>query len=194
MKKTALIIFQKNRILGHVKTRLAATIGDEKAIEVYEQLLDKTYQEVKKLSFPSFVYFSESIEEDSRWNTYELKTQFQGDLGERMFYALKEIKALGFEHLILIGTDCYELEAMHLEEANLHLQQTDYVLGPACDGGYYLIACKEPDCELFLDKTWSTETVLQEALVSISSISKHYSLLAKLNDIDTEEDWLRMGK
>lgn len=194
MEKTALIIFQKNRKLGSVKTRLAATIGDEKAMEVYEKLLDKTYHEVKKLTLSTFVFFSESIENDSRWNMYKLKTQFQGDLGERMYYAMKEIKTLGFEHVILIGTDCFDLKTNHIEEANQKLKQVDYVLGPAFDGGYYLIACKEPDREVFFDKIWSTNTVLNEALASISFVSKHYSLLEKLNDVDTEEDWVRVEK
>lgn len=186
--KKALIIFQKNRAIGKVKTRLAATIGDENAMRVYNALVDKTHENAVAVVADKFLYFSDTLENEDRWNDYQLRIQHLGDLGERMFSALRETLAGGYDKVVIIGTDCFELTAQHIENAFVALSGSDYVIGPAFDGGYYLIGGNRADDALFLNKEWSTATVCDEAIATINSIGKSVFLIDFLNDVDVEAD------
>ena len=88
--------------------------------------------------------------------------------------------------MIIIGSDLYHLEAKHLIEAFDHLESNDFVLGPASDGGYYLLGMKQMYSKLFLNKQWGTSSVLHDTLKDIKSSS--VNLLEELNDIDTYDD------
>ncbi len=188
MNTKAILIFQKNRELGKVKTRLAATIGDENALLIYNKLVDKAHENVASLDADKFIFFSDRLENDARWNGYQQRVQFNGDLGERMHFALKEILELGYEQAVLIGTDCYELDSSILVDAFSALETHDYVLGPANDGGYYLIGGVRTDETVFLNKEWSTERVAVEALESIEAIGCSVYCINHLNDVDVEAD------
>lgn len=186
--KKALIIFQKNSELGKVKTRLAATIGDENALKIYNVLVDHTHLLVSKIRAKNYLFFSNFIENDEKWNKYERKVQNGEDLGLRMFNAISEVKKEGAEQIVVLGTDCYELTAEIINEAFDKLENNDYCIGPALDGGYYLIGTKNPDSEVFLGKEWSTETVFREAKQSVQDIGKKLAILEGLSDVDYEED------
>lgn len=94
--KNALIIFVRNPVLGKVKTRLATGIGDAKALQVYEHLLQHTQQIAKEIPATIFVYYADEIHEDDLWNAFEKRKQHGGDLGERMQNAFEELFANGF--------------------------------------------------------------------------------------------------
>lgn len=194
MEKCAVIIFQKNRVLGKVKTRLSATIGDEKALAIYERLIDRVHLLLREWKGDRLLYFSDYLEYDERWSDCQLRVQHASDLGVRMQVALQEVLNSGYSKAVLIGTDCPEIHAETVETAFRALDETDYVLGPATDGGYYLIGTKETDDAVFQGKKWSTETVCAEAICSIEQLGKTVFLLKQLNDIDKEEDlcWLEM--
>ena len=164
MKKEVVLIFQKNAILGKVKTRLAAGVGEEQALNIYIQLLAKTYLVLRDISVSITTYFSEFIPEKPTYPAGNRMVQVGQDLGERMKNAFAENFELGIEKVVLIGTDCPSLEGKHIIQAFEALDQSDLVLGPAKDGGYYLIGMKRRADFLFEGITWSSELVLSQTL------------------------------
>ncbi len=187
--KEALIIFQKNRIPDQVKTRLAKTIGNEKALEIYDFMVANTHSCAKTANVSSFVYFSHKAEQKELWNYAQVAVQTQNpDLGIRMFDAITEKLRDGFEKVVLIGTDFLDFKAEYISDAFSKLSNNDYVFGPSEDGGYYLIGCKKIHSEVFYNKVWSTETVLNEALAELKALHLNAAFTQTINDIDTEED------
>ena len=191
MKKEVVLVFQKNEVLGKVKTRLAAGVGEEQALEIYRQLLDKTYLALRDISVSITTYFSEFIPDNPIHSAENKLVQLGQDLGERMKNAFAENFELGIEKVVLIGTDCPSLEGIHLAQAFEALDQSDLVLGPAQDGGYYMIGMKRRADFLFEGITWSTELVLSQTLALAAEQGLQTSLLPVLEDIDTLEDWER---
>lgn len=191
MKNKHLIIFVKNKIPGKVKTRLAAGIGPEKAMEVYERLLAHTHQVTRCLECDKTVFFSENIEEAGLWGdgNFALARQSGTELGQRMENAFDMQFAKGAEKVCIIGSDTFEIEPEILKAAFSALQKHDVVIGPARDGGYYLLGMKELQPELFHNKSWSTEGVLSQTLDDLHRLQLDYFLLPELNDIDHKEDW-----
>ena len=192
MTENHLIIFVKNRIAGKTKTRLAKTIGNDKALAIYEELLNYTHCVTAPLQYKKWVFFSEYIEKNSLWGEgYELAVQHGADLGERMHSAFEKCFAQGAKRVCIIGTDCFELETRHIQEAFEILERKDAVFGPAEDGGYYLLGLQEQQPELFLNKTWSTPDVLAEALQTSEHLGLKVAHLKKLHDLDNEQDLRR---
>ncbi|GAB5410121.1 MAG: TIGR04282 family arsenosugar biosynthesis glycosyltransferase [Balneolaceae bacterium] len=188
-------IFVKNPEIGKVKTRLAATVGDKEALKVYYSLLSYTKELVLKVEAEKEVWYSEFIDTSDLWNNegFTKKKQEGEDLGARMKKAfqdsfLKDEQA----HVILIGSDCAELEEDHLKNAFEHLRDTDVVIGPAKDGGYYLVGMSKFLPELFEGVRWSTSEVLQQTMEKIKRLSVSYYLLEALNDVDNSQDWERV--
>ena len=116
--------------------------------------------------------------------------QASGGLGERMEQAFRQAFEAGAKKVVIIGSDCPELTGEMLQRAFDQLDEADYVLGPAPDGGYYLLGMKELESSVFHDIEWSTETVRAQTLEKIQAAGKSYALLPVLSDVDTEEDWL----
>ncbi len=191
MKKEVVLVFQRNEVLGKVKTRLAAGVGEEQAMEIYRYLLNKTYLALKEITVPVTTYFSEFIPENPIHSAENKQVQVGGDLGERMRNAFVAHLESGIEKVVLIGTDCPSLEGIHLIQAFEALEHSDLVLGPARDGGYYLIGMKRRADFLFEGITWSSELVLSQTLTLAAEQGLHSSLLPILEDIDSPEDWER---
>ena len=187
---TALIIFVRPPELGKVKTRLAKTIGDERALAVYRLLLNHTLQITKPLLFQKFIYYADSIVENDQWNQpgYIKRKQFGNDLGEKMQHAFDELFAEGFEKVLIIGSDCYQLQTSTIEKAVDQLHTHSVVLGPTYDGGYYLLGMNAFIPALFENKTWSTDQVLTESIADLTPLNTSYSLLETLHDVDEEAD------
>ncbi|WP_051477644.1 TIGR04282 family arsenosugar biosynthesis glycosyltransferase [Aquimarina pacifica] len=187
-KKNLLLIFTRNPELGKCKTRLAATIGDQKALEVYSFLLEHTVSITKNLPVHKEVYYSEKIRENDFWDEkiYSKQKQIGEDLGVRMKNAFEKGFEQGFANVIIIGSDMYDLSQQDLENAFLDLETHDYVIGPAEDGGYYLLGMKCLNSLVFKDKNWGTETVLRDTLENIKD--QQIKLLEERNDIDYYED------
>ena len=191
MKKEVVLVFQRNEVLGKVKTRLAAGVGEEQAMEIYRYLLNKTYLALKEITVPVTTYFSEFIPENPIHSAENKQVQVGGDLGERMRNAFVAHLESGMEKVVLIGTDCPSLEGIHLVQAFEALEHSDLVLGPARDGGYYLIGMKRRADFLFEGITWSSELVLSQTLILAVEQGLRSSLLPILEDIDSPEDWER---
>lgn len=190
MSKNLLIIFTKNPELGKVKTRLAKTIGSENALDVYKKLLTHTSLVSKEIETTKWVYYSNEIGDSSYFeNTIFTKFIQSGkDLGERMKNAFEHGFSKGYKNIILIGSDCYELNSTHLNEGFEVLNNNNFVFGPAKDGGYYLVGMNSFFPKIFENKIWSTETVLEEAILDIKNANQSFDTIETLSDVDYEKD------
>jgi len=191
MTKDLLIIFAKNPILGEVKTRIAATMGEEKALAIYYFLLTHTANVTDGLSCDKAVYYSNYIDYEDKWdnNIYQKFLQKGDDLGIRIEQAFDKAFEDQYQKVCIIGTDCLEINSEIIQSAFGKLENHDAVIGPAVDGGYYLLGIKKPMSELFKNKNWGSSGVLESTLSDFSAFNKQYFLLPMLNDIDTEADW-----
>ena len=185
-----LIIFIKNPDKGKVKTRLAKEIGNDKALEVYHELLSHTHSITNKLPVDKYLYYSQRTDDGDIWNSqvYQKKVQQGQELGDKMSNAFSEGFRDGKGPICIIGSDCFELSENILNEAFKKLQQFDFVIGPAKDGGYYLLGMNEYSPELFDNKVYSTAQVSEEAINEIKRLRKSYFSLPKLSDVDTLKD------
>ena len=193
--KNALIIMTKNPELGKCKTRLAKILGDEKALEIYIQLIDYTAKISKEVEADKFIYSTDILTDKERWksaNTF-FSIQSQGDLGDKMNNAIQNVLGQGYEKVIVIGSDCAELNSDDINTAFNQLSSVDYTLGPALDGGYYLIGMKKVSPTLFLKMNWSTESVFKDTISRINDEKLTFNLLETKSDIDFEEDLKRDG-
>jgi len=136
------------------------------------------------------LYFSEKSEEESITGNYKFKVMVQEgkDLGERMFKAFENEFESGFSKVCLIGTDIYDLDTQIIIQAFENLEKVEVSLGPALDGGYYLIGMKQLYPELFIGVNWGQSTVLNETIERIHSRGIGYNLLPVLKDVDEYED------
>lgn len=186
--KNLLLIFTRNPELGKCKTRLAAKVGDEAALEIYKFLLDHTVKTTKDLCAQKSVYYSEEIWQNDIWDNsiFDKKLQVGINLGERMADAFQEGFERGFEKIIIIGSDMYDLDQKNIEEAFTAMENNDFVIGPALDGGYYLLGMKKYKSELFSKKEWGKETVLEATLNNLKE--EKLAILPERNDIDHYED------
>ncbi|MCO5935481.1 TIGR04282 family arsenosugar biosynthesis glycosyltransferase [Mucilaginibacter sp. RB4R14] len=192
MSNNILLIFTRNLIYGKVKTRLAASIGHDHALFVYRLLLEHTAQVTKNIDATRIVYYSGAITDGDAWNNSYLKTVQQGgDPGERMVKAFDDNLKNGTKKVMIIETDCYELNSGIIADAFSQLDQHDVVIGPALDGGYYLLGIKAFYPELFYNVAWSTALVLKETLTYCDDLSLNYFRLPVLSDIDEEKDLAR---
>ncbi|MEL6483558.1 MAG: TIGR04282 family arsenosugar biosynthesis glycosyltransferase, partial [Bacteroidota bacterium] len=182
--KRLLLIFTRNPQLGKCKTRLAATIGDQAALDVYVFLLEHTRSITASLDASKQVYYSEEIANDDLWslNTFEKKQQVGEDLGQRMQNAFAEGFTEGYEHILIIGSDMYDLSTKDLEAAFDALETNEVVLGPAEDGGYYALGLSRMHQALFENKQWGTTSVLKDSLADLKDTT--YFLLEEKNDVD----------
>ena len=183
-----LLIFTRNPELGKCKTRLAATVGDETALAIYIFLLEHTISVTRDLNVSKEVYYSEEIREGDLWDplVYQKKIQWGSDLGERMANAFKAGFKAGYKRIVIVGSDLYDLGKEDLEIAFKMLQTKDFVLGPASDGGYYLLGMTHFIPHIFINKNWGTNSVLEDTLADLKK--KNVYLLETRNDVDVLED------
>ncbi|GAA3927095.1 TIGR04282 family arsenosugar biosynthesis glycosyltransferase [Hymenobacter algoricola] len=186
-----LLIFARHPELGRVKTRLARTLGDAAALAVYGELLALTRAAAGGLAQThKTVWFADHApaEPDAQWAGYETRLQPAGELGHRMSAGFAQAFAAGATAAVIIGTDCPALTTEHLQAAFAHLETHDVVLGPAEDGGYYLLGLKKVYSALFAGKVWSTDSVLSATLADAQHLGLRVALLPRLQDVDTEAD------
>ena len=188
MTKNLTIVFVRNPELGKVKTRLAKTIGDKKALNIYILLLKHTESVLQKVSSDKVVYYSEEIQNNDLWSNrcFQKKLQKGNDLGERMQHAFETAFKEGYEKVVIVGSDLFDLKAAHIENAFKALENHDLVIGPSLDGGYYLLGMKVLHPAVFKNKQWGTDSVLETTLKNLEQ--ENVKLLEALNDIDTFED------
>lgn len=258
--KEALIIFAKNPVYGRVKTRLAATAGKDKALQVYQKLLSYTASMTMGLNISKFVFYDDAIEVNDIWSdnitgqdalaaqetiaaygsaaahdtlashgtladkdyltSHETiadqdylsapemiaadktmasqlvikKLQRGNDLGEKMEEAFKAVFEAGNNKAVIIGTDCPELDAGTIVNAFKQLDLHDVVIGPAKDGGYYLLGLKQSKRSLFQRIAWSTDKVFEQTVEACSQAKLSTFVLQELTDIDTEQDLIEFSR
>jgi rSAM/selenodomain-associated transferase 1 len=191
-----LMIFAKNPEMGKVKTRLAKTIGDEKALMIYLKLLEHTHAIADKVFADKAIFYSERVQEFDLLDYYKFPKFLQkgDDLGDRMDRAFGQAFGQHYEKVVIIGSDCYELTTEIIEDALAALDTHNVVIGPAHDGGYYLLGMDRHYSHLFKQKAWSTEDVLLDTLLDLKKLKLSYSLLPTLNDVDEEKDLGELNK
>ena len=196
----ALAILCKTPEKGFVKTRLAASVGDQKALEIYLDLLNITDGETRPFNSSRHLFLASALEDSiekmqSTLQQQDLftdpKTKFiiqQGeDLGQRMSTAFEKLFK-NHQSVVLIGCDLPDLTSALIAKAFDALQNNDLVIGPSCDGGYYLIGLNKSTPDLFEEISWSTEKVLKQTLERAERLLLKVQLLDQLRDIDTLED------
>lgn len=186
--KNALIIFTRNPELGKCKTRLAKTLGNRAALDIYKYLLQHTANVSKKVNASRYVFYSETIQQNDIWDCtyFNKKLQEGNNLGERMQNAFEYLLHSGYKNVLVIGSDLLDLSETIIEKGFEKLKTNDIVIGPAEDGGYYLLGMKRRHENIFKNKDWGTQSVRIETLKDLEDCS--VSVLQELNDIDTFED------
>lgn len=191
-KQNQLILFVKAPRPGYVKTRLAADLGSEVAAAAYREMVEHLNAEIQPFA-PVLVCHSpdEARRELSAWlgTRHHYQPQGRGNLGQRMRRAFDAAFAAGHRRVVLIGSDCPTITAGELQSAFSKLKQCSVVLGPAVDGGYWLIGLNHPQPALFSGIRWSSKSVLHQTTSQIRRLNLSVNFLALKNDIDTASDW-----
>lgn len=188
-----LIVFAKAPRPGQVKTRLARTLGDVPAAELYRRLAEATLCRTAPVAaeYRRVVAFApaDARDEMAAWLPGETLAPQHGEgLGERMAAAFGDAFDAGARRVVLVGSDVPGLQRGHVVQAFAALDGHELALGPARDGGYYLIGLRAPQPGLFADVPWSTPAVLGLTLERAARLSLRVRLLATLRDVDTPED------
>lgn len=193
-----LLVFARLPELGQVKTRLAADVGDARALEVYEEMLRELIAtigestpdlEIELLWSPTPNANGETLRR--AFGHHALAMQTGATLGDRLSMAFSErFYFHRTEKIIAIGVDDPALPRDLIERAFLLLESCEWVIGPAADGGYYLIGCRALafDCSVFNDIAWGTSSVLGTTLERIKALQATVALLPERFDIDTAAD------
>ncbi len=201
--KSALIIFIKNPELGKVKTRIARTLGDEKALAVYLKLLDITRKAALATATDRHLFYGQYIDHQDDWQATHFTKHLQhtsSDLGERMYVAFGKILSAKYEKAIIVGSDIPEISEVILQQGFESLNTQASVIGRAKDGGYYAIGFNfdkipDPDTllkEIFLGKTWSHANVANDAIEVLGNHGIKPAQMPLLSDADTEADVLHL--
>ena len=187
MTKELIIVFVKNIKLGKVKTRLAKTIGNQGAFEVYSELVKITENATENIPIDKRIYFSDVVI-DSKWETHYKAVQEGDNLGERMKNAFIKGFEDGYNRIVLIGSDLPEINSSHIKNGLQALKTNNVVFGPAIDGGYYLVGMTKMYDSVFDNKPWSQSNLLEVTSKELKQNNTSFALLNPLNDIDTFED------
>jgi rSAM/selenodomain-associated transferase 1 len=187
-----LIIFVKAPRPGQVKTRLAKAIGPAAACEAYKQLLEKVLDQLSQLRTVDLRFApDDAAHEIAHWlrPTWNALPQGAGDLGDRLRRAFDDAFACGCERVVVIGSDCPAVTEADIHLAWDALRDNDAVLGPASDGGYWLIGLKAPIEGVFENIAWSTSSVFEQTARRLQRAGRSCHLLRTLTDVDTEIEW-----
>jgi uncharacterized protein len=194
IEKQHLIIFTRYPEAGKTKTRLIPALGTKGAADLHRQMTEHTLTQVKQLQSNAlsfevrFAGGDLQLMQDWLGSDSSYQAQGDGDLGQRMARSLLEAFQSGAEKAVLIGTDCPDVNTEILAEAFAKLHHYNLVLGPAMDGGYYLIGLQSPIPELFIDIDWGTAKVLQQTVKIAETLNLSLIYLPYLADIDRPED------
>jgi rSAM/selenodomain-associated transferase 1 len=203
-KPEYLIIFARYPTPGQVKTRLIPRLGAEGAARLYRQMAEQTLQNALRLASRRCLaigvwYTGGEADAMAAWLGPQVAYHRQpgGDLGQRLKAAFAGAFAQGPGAVVAIGTDCPDLDAALLAEAFDHLEHHPLVLGPAQDGGYYLIGLRAPQPQLFQGIPWSSAAVLATTVERAHQLGLMPAYLATLRDVDRPEDldpWPGLGQ
>ncbi len=194
-----ILVFTRFPVPGQSKTRLIPALGAEEAAGLQRwmthSLIVKTDRYIQEQPTAVEIYHDGGSNASMRsWlgGKRIYKRQSGGDLGQRMYAAIAGHLHC-YRSIILVGSDCPDISGSHLAAGFSALRRYDIVLGPAYDGGYYLIGVgttlsAEKLASVFTDIPWGEAGVLERTMARISELKLSYSLLPKLHDIDTPDD------
>jgi len=187
--KTCVVIFGREPIPGEVKSRLDVGVGAEPAARIYAALLEHTL-DVARTSGGRVVLSVADVPRGTWTRNLDVSVEVQRgrNLGDRMHDAFDRRFAEGENRVVMVGSDCPWLRATHITKASAKLGGADVVLGPATDGGYWLVAQRPPGLAMFTRIPWSSPETLARTRKRISSLGGTWSELEELVDIDTVED------
>ncbi|WP_024545463.1 TIGR04282 family arsenosugar biosynthesis glycosyltransferase [Picosynechococcus sp. NKBG15041c] len=187
-----LIIFTRYPVPGQTKTRLIPALGAAGAADLQRQLTEHTLNTVQTLgNLDISIYFSGgNVEQMQTWlgDQWHYQRQRGQDLGDRLIHAFQASEDQGYTKTVVIGIDCPGITGEILTAAFCQLDSAAVVLGPAVDGGYYLIGLHQNIAALFTDMPWGTATVFQETQTRCQRLNLSLALLPALQDIDYPED------
>lgn len=192
------IQFAKKPVTGQVKTRLAKSLGDDLALQVHLELVRLAFgqmQQAASVSSAAREFWLSASTTNAQIaalidNDVRVCIQQGDDLGERMAHALAQ-GLRRYQKVVLIGSDCPTIDPPYYKAALSALDNHDLVLGPAEDGGYVLIACKQFNAELFRDVAWGGAEVQAQTIANAERLGFSYSLLEARYDIDDITDYRR---
>lgn len=192
--ESRLLVFLRAPREGQVKTRLACEIGPVAALEAYRTLLQRTLDAAAdfgavELRFTP--YDALPLVEPLLRPGWTAVGQGEGDLGVRLDSAFRDAFRDGFQRVMVVGSDCPEISPEDLSQADERLSESDVVLGPAHDGGYWLLGLRRPAPFLFRDMPWSTPHVFAETVRRVEAAGLRLGRLRELADVDTAADWRR---
>jgi len=190
--RRSLIVFAKAPRPGEVKTRLAADVGVDEAARIYRTMGRQIVDAVRPGAYATRIHHAppDAAKEMASWLGRERVSyhpQIDGDLGHRMAAAFEE-SFQDADRVCIIGTDAPSVCQETIDEAFTALGASDVVIGPAADGGYYLLALKSPCPALFEGIAWSSPEVLDSTLERASAVGLTVQLLAQASDVDTVAD------
>jgi uncharacterized protein len=192
MSKACLIIFTRYPEAGKVKTRLIPALGAAGAAKLHQQMAENTLIQARLVPQIAievwFVGGNTALMQDWLGADLIFQAQPEGDLGDRMCRAFESVFSRGYTKAAIVGTDCPALTQTILEQSFSDLEQHILSIGPATDGGYYLIGLQHSIPELFANITWSTSSVLTQTLTIAAALKLTPSLLPYLHDIDLPAD------
>ena len=202
MSRKNLILFTRYPLPGQVKSRLIPALGAKGAAALHRRLVLRTWRTAldasRAVADELEVHYEGGTEQAmNHWlgDSARFVAQRAGDLGERMAAAFQESFRAGSTATIIIGSDCPGLDSEVIAAAFVRLRESQVVLGPALDGGYYLIGLNRPMPELFIGIPWGTDQVLAASLAILKQRNRKAALLSPLSDIDRPEDlpvWSRI--
>ncbi|MCD6269289.1 MAG: TIGR04282 family arsenosugar biosynthesis glycosyltransferase [Deltaproteobacteria bacterium] len=191
----AIIIMTRYPEPGRVKTRLIPALGADEAARLHRQMVEYAISTVRGFTSASpagiFVFFNGGSKElMASWlgDGAEYLLQADGNLGDKMRAAFQAVFKRGFKAVTMIGSDCPAIDRHILSRAFSALTRTDMVVGPAVDGGYYLLSIKQVHNSLFEGIHWGGSEVLTQTLSAARSKHLTVSCLPELSDIDRPED------
>lgn len=192
--KSALIIFAREPKDGKVKTRLARDLPVRAVTRLYKAFIRDVIKIALKVPCTErFLFYDAGTGSSIPFlrkaaSGFRLKKQAGKDLGERMHKAFEHCHKNGFRRVAIIGSDCVTVNARDIETAFHKLSTHDCVLGPAKDGGYYLIAMSRPCGGIFRGVAWGTSAVLEQTLGNVRALGKTVFLLRQHDDFDEMDD------
>ena len=190
MSKDLVMVFLREPLKGKVKTRLAATVGEDDALNIYRRLLYHTIKVVAEANHPRQAWYADRVPDTEPCASlgFDLREQHGTDLGNRMAYAFEYAFREGWDKVIVIGADCPGISGAILDETFARLEDHDSVIGPTRDGGYYLLGIRRMVPELFRNKTWSSDSVAKDTMDDFERMGLSYARLPMLIYVDTEAD------
>ncbi len=190
--KKRIAVFARRPEPGRVKTRLSPALPAELACQLYAAMLEDTFETVRHAQADSrTVFWADVPDEDRSPAGFFWHAQKGAELGARLADAFDTVLVEG-AHAVAVGSDCPGLSAAILERALAALDRADLVLGPATDGGYWLIGLRRPAPSLFKDMEWSTDSVFSQTLARAAEAGLSVETLPLLDDLDTPADLARL--